>query len=334
MPNNSAPLSSVMARTPDYYKQKSQAEKAIGKKLSNAEFERDYLCGGGVVGKKLLSGEAAWHPGFYTKKKKKEQELGRKLTNKEFEENYLTPGGQSTLDNTGTSIFDPVLCEIDYAWFTAEGDSILDPFAGGSVRGVVAEAMGRQYTGIELRQEQVDANYEQAEELCQNSPKWICGDAMDVDDHVGDAYFDHILTCPPYGNLEVYSDLDNDLSAMDDNSFDEAYTEILARACKHLKQDRFATIVVGNYRDRRGLLRDLCGITVRAMEDAGCRFYNDFILVTPAGSLPIRIGKQFSASRKMGRLHQYVLNFVKGDPKKATERLGEVAMPDVGDAIE
>ena len=52
----------------------------------------------------------------------------------------------------GTSIFDPVLCEIGYRWFMpSSGGTIIDPFAGGSVRGVVAERLGYNYKGIELR---------------------------------------------------------------------------------------------------------------------------------------------------------------------------------------
>lgn len=31
----------------------------------------------------------------------------------------------------GTSIFDPVLCEVMYKWFCVPGGKILDPFAGG-----------------------------------------------------------------------------------------------------------------------------------------------------------------------------------------------------------
>ena len=60
-----------------------------------------------------------------------------------------------------TSIFDPVLCELVYSWFTPLGGSVLDPFAGGSVRGLVAAYLGRRYTGIDLRAEQVEANREQ-----------------------------------------------------------------------------------------------------------------------------------------------------------------------------
>lgn len=233
------------------------------------------------------------------------------------------------MSDSGTSVFDPCLCELDYAWFTAVGDAILDPFAGGSVRGIVASAMGRDYTGIELRPEQVEANRRQGDEICgEDAPRWVNGDSLNMDDLLGDAEFDHVFTCPPYGDLEVYSDDPADISNMADDDFDEAYSQIIGLAAKRLKEDRFATIVVGNYRDSKGTLRDLCGITIRAAEQAGLRYYNDLILVTPAGSLPIRVGKQFTASRKVGRRHQYVLNFVKGDPKRATERLGEVSLPD------
>ena len=68
---------------------------------------------------------------------------------------------------TGTSIFDPVLCELAYRWFCPLGGMVADPFAGGSVRGIVAAALGYHYTGFELRGEQVDANAIQAARICQ-----------------------------------------------------------------------------------------------------------------------------------------------------------------------
>jgi hypothetical protein len=46
--------------------------------------------------------------------------------------------------------------------------------------------------------------------------------------------------------------------------------------------------------------------------------------VTEAGSLPIRAGKQFVSSRKLGKTHQNVFVFCKGDPRKATEACGPV----------
>ncbi|HXF87125.1 MAG TPA: hypothetical protein VNK48_02075 [Xanthobacteraceae bacterium] len=57
----------------------------------------------------------------------------------------LDPVSQAILEvGSGTSIFDPVLCEIAYRWFCPPGGSVLDPFAGGSVRGIVASRLGRR----------------------------------------------------------------------------------------------------------------------------------------------------------------------------------------------
>ena len=66
---------------------------------------------------------------------------------------------------TGTSIFDPVLCELAYRWFCPPGGRVLDFFAGGSVRGIVAAWLGREYVGIDLSQPQIDANLAQAKEI-------------------------------------------------------------------------------------------------------------------------------------------------------------------------
>lgn len=256
--------------------------------------------------------------------------MGHSLSNSEFESEYLVTSGRSSLSDSGTSVFDPCLCEMDYAWFTAVGDRVLDPFAGGSVRGIVAQVMGREYVGIDLREEQVEANREQAEEICEGArPTWLVGDSLEVDSMLPGEMFDHILTCPPYGDLEVYSEDPRDLSNMPAEDFDAAYASIMAAALGHLREDRFATVVVGNYRDGGGFVRDLVGLTVRAMEAAGARYYNDMVLVTPAGSLPIRAGRQFRSTRKVGRTHQYVLNFVKGDPRAATARLGDVLIPEL-----
>lgn len=238
------------------------------------------------------------------------------------------------MSDTGTSIFDPVLTETMVSWFTAKGDKIIDPFAGGSVRGIVSCCLEREYTGIDLRQEQIDANVEQAEEMQPpKRPTWICGDSMNIQTLANGSY-DFMLTCPPYGNLEIYSEDPADISNMSDEEFDKTYTEILSRTVGMMSEDRFAVIVVGNYRDKKGYLRDLVGLTVRAMESAGAKYYNDFVIVTPIGSLPIRAGKAFQSTRKMGRTHQYCLCFVKGDPKRASERLGEVEITDLDDYIE
>lgn len=236
------------------------------------------------------------------------------------------------MTDTGTSIFNPALCEILLAWYSADGDAVLDPFAGGSVRGIVSNRLGRRYTGVDLRPEQIAANEKQGRAILppENQPRWIVGDSLGVDALAGDgAPFDFILTCPPYGDLETYSDNPADISTMDEEGFDAAYAEILRKSVALLASDRFAAVVVGNYRDKRGNLIDLAGKTVRFMAAAGAAFHNDHIVVQSCGSLPIRAGRQFLATRRAGRQHQFALVFVKGDAKRATSRLGSPYLPEI-----
>jgi len=421
---------------------------------------------------------------------------------------------------TGTSIFDPVLCELAYKWFCPPGGSILDPFAGGSVRGIVAAILGYQYTGIDLRPEQVAANKQQADRIltrgpgdevvpvkvseamarlrfngcdpeyirttchatcCESStsttgtlitihpteqpaiesqggqvidgllqplpgchkcpfkttadlcglhdtpdkpfgciaspftlnkngtlivrnrykllkcyddgnklpayvafrasldllfgsteaerickhfadgggdiiapmsrltyqklidndaikhgstiqepprPHWIVGDSRDSQ-ALAPGEYDFIFSCPPYGDLEVYSDDPRDLSTLDYEQFLAKYREIIAQSLTSLKPNRFACFVVGDFRDSHGYYRNFVSETIRAFQDAGMTLYNEAILVTAVGSLPIRIGRQFGSYRKLGKTHQNVLVFYRGNVKAIPQEFGTIEVPDL-----
>jgi DNA modification methylase len=231
--------------------------------------------------------------------------------------------------STGTSIFDPVLCELAYRWFCPPGGTILDPFAGGSVRGIVASHLGRQYVGVELRAEQVAANKAQENVAVDPQPVWNCGDSRNIDKICQGVQADLVFSCPPYADLEVYSDNPADLSTLDYAGFRVSYFEIIAKTCGLLKNDRFACFVVGDVRDSKGNYYNFVGDTIEAFRAAGLHYYNEAVLVTAVGSLPIRAGKQFAASRKLGKTHQNVLVFVKGDGKRAALACGEVEFGDV-----
>lgn len=244
----------------------------------------------------------------------------------DYSNNERGSGSGSALseEGSGTSIFDPVLCELAYTWFCPKEGRIIDPFAGGSVRGIVASKLGRKYTGIDLSERQITANREQGRLLTQeNPPEWIVGDSKGIRGLTG-GEFDFVFSCPPYGDLEVYSDNPEDLSTMAWADFCAAYRTIISESCSMLKANRFACFVVSEIRDKKGIYRGLIQETIQAFKAAGLELYNDAVLITAVGSLPIRAGKQFTGSRKLGRTHQNVLVFIKGDPKKATEELGEI----------
>lgn len=227
----------------------------------------------------------------------------------------VEPNGGSSVANT--SIFDPVLAELCMRWFCPPGGNIVDPFCGGSVRGIVAGLLGFKYSGIDLRQEQIDANCEQREKICPDAQIfWHCGDSLTRMAYMPEC--DFVFSCPPYGDLERYSDDPADLSTMEYADFILAYRRIIERCSTLLRPNRFACFVVGDFRDRKtGMYRGFVADTVKAFRDVGMPLYNDAILVTAVGSLPVRVSAQFESSRKLGKTHQNILVFAKGDPREA-----------------
>ena len=271
--------------------------------------------------------------GFWQKRKRAwksigiKSEVGRNISDRAFskyeEEKYGSRksghrGGGSAGD--GGSIFDPVLTELMYTWFCPQGGQVVDPFAGGSVRGIVAVMLDYKYWGCDLSEKQIEANFIQAKEICpRECPSWIIGDSMEKLTIAPDA--DFIFSCPPYGDLEVYSDDPRDISNMEYHTFKAAYKRIIMQACKKLKNNRFACFVVGDFRDKKGHYRNFVSDTINAFLEQGLYLYNDAILINVVGSLPIRITKQFNSGRKMGKVHQNILVFIKGDWREAVRNI-------------
>lgn len=226
---------------------------------------------------------------------------------------------------TSTSQFDPVLAEVLQVWFCPHGGKVIDPFAGGTVRGAVSAFLGNFYTGVDLRSEQVESNRAEfgafahlknfdGGELAR--PNWICGDSARIDELVPEKDFDFMLTCPPYADLEVYSDDPKDLSTMNYEDFRNAYFGIIAKTAAKLKENALSAIVVGEVRSGRGVYRGFVPDTIAAFREAGMAYYNEIILAQMLGTLPVRVSSFFGGSRKVGKTHQNVLVFLKGDVKK------------------
>lgn len=239
--------------------------------------------------------------------------------------------------SNGTSVFDPVLCELAYQWFNIPNGKILDPFAGGSVRGIVAAKLGFDYLGNDLRKEQIEANRINATEVLRDSelyPIWTDGDSLNID-KIADGYeADMIFSCPPYADLEVYSDDERDISNMSYDDFIKIYREIIRKSCDKLKQDRFAVFVVGDVRDKTGFYYDFISDTKQAFINSGLKLYNELILVEMVGNLAMRVGKYMKGGRKVGKMHQNVLVFYKGNPKKIKSNYPELDLSYIEDQIE
>lgn len=120
--------------------------------------------------------------------------------------------------------------------------------------------------------------------------------------------------------MEKYSEDPADLSTLKYDDFKIDYSDIIDKSCRLLKDHSFAVFVVAEVRDKEGNYYNFVGDTVQAFKNAGLAYYNEAILVTQVGSLPIRVGRQFATGRKLGKTHQNILVFVKGDAKKAALR--------------
>ena len=245
-----------------------------------------------------------------------ESELGR-------DENLLNLEAlMKRMKQNSTSIFDPVLCECMYRWFTKEDDKILDCFAGGSVRGIVASKLKRNYTGIDISKNQIEHNKLQGSKICESHiPNWICDNALNVDKL--DEKYDFLFSCPPYYNLEVYSDNPEDISTMDYEHFLNDYREIIRKSCKRLNDNSFAVFVVGEVRNGDNFI-GFVPDTIQAFKDAGLEYYNEMILLQEPATAAMRAARSMNASRKVPKTHQNVLMFVKGSPQLISGRIGKL----------
>jgi len=215
-----------------------------------------------------------------------------------------------------TSVLDPVMSEIILSWFTEEKHIVFDPFSGDAVFGFVSAFKNRIFRGIELREKQVNFNQTLIDEL-KTDAIYYCDSSENMDKYIDEESVDFIFSCPPYADLEVYSDLPNDLSNMDYDDFFKTIGIILKNTYSKLKDNRFAVIVMGEVRHKKtGEYLGIIPNVINIMRDAGYKYYNEIILQTPIGNLHMRAGQYMNGNRKIGKMHQNILVFYKGDLNK------------------
>ena len=233
--------------------------------------------------------------------------------NGESRENTLANGSMMAELNNGVSILDPVLAEITNKWFGLEKCNTFDCFAGDTVFGYVSSYLGNKFTGIELRKEQADLNNIRVKGFNAN---YICDDGRNVLNYIEENSQDLLFSCPPYFDLEVYSDLENDASNQETyEEFIEIIEDAFNKAIKCLKENRFAVITVGDVRNKDGYYYNFIDDIKRIFIKNGMKLYNELILIESIGTLPQRVGR-FMEHRKIGKCHQNVLVFYKGNTKE------------------
>ena len=131
----------------------------------------------------------------------------------------------------------------------------------------------------------------------------------------GQGAADFIFSAPPH-------------SDMDDPDSRRAFDEVVAATCARLKPDRFACFVVEERRGEAGNFSGVVRATVHAFQAAGLEFYNEAVMVT-SGEGTMTAQRDFSVSRRLGKNHRNVLIFCKGDPRNATQAIGDVEFGEI-----
>jgi hypothetical protein len=188
------------------------------------------------------------------------------------------------------------------------GSHILDAFAGGPPRGLVAAIMGYRYTGFEVRQEQIDENEALLKKLKLKGANYVLSDGRFLEH---DSIFDCAVTCPPYFDLEQYSEQADDISNLATYSEFNASMWLSAKAhWDRLKPGAFACIIVGLFRDKRGELIDFPADTVENFREAGFLYWQHIILSKNFASAAVRAGNAWRGHKLVPR-HENLLIFRK-----------------------
>lgn len=207
------------------------------------------------------------------------------------------------VNNGKCSVFNPQLAQMILAAYAPMNGKIYDPFGGGGTRGYIATKMGYDYTGVEIRKEEYNRVLAQMKEWNLNF-KFILADSVKYRPNES---FDFIYTCPPYYDLEVYSDMEDDLSNAP--SYME-YLNMLQKVLKNcydvLKKDSFAVFVVGNFRNKKGELEHLNGDLITKAKEVGFKLWDELIWMGASNVALTRCGK-FEKNRKSVRMHEYII---------------------------
>lgn len=272
----------------------------------------------------------------------------------------ITKQGEPQKDYRPTvSVFDPVIAEIMIRWFCLpeQRARIIDPFSGGSVRGIVSSFFSHEYVGLDLNPRQIDANERQYRALQDRMPEnhikptWLLGDSYAIDEKLNQLNqepFDFCLTSPPYFHIEHYSDDPHDLNNLTYSDFKQRYTHIITSLAKHMKENTFIAWNVGNARDNSnegdGFYMNQPDLTAQAFKEAGFKLYNELILVHPIYTLPFRLNGMFLPKRTIPRQHEFIQVFYNGS-KKSIPRINpkiveipkyepDETEPNIGDLVE
>ena len=230
-----------------------------------------------------------------------------KISSDGLEEDYNTEQGKNTWIKVGSkgralSKFNSENCKNIIEFFTCKGDTILDPFAG-RTRAIISNHLGRKYWGFELTEK-----YFPAENT--SDRKIFNMDSGDMDKVLDKSMkFDLAFTCPPYWDMEKYSENPKDLSTFKTyGEFLDGCNNRLELASQYLKDDGFLIVVLMDFR-QKGVFYPWHTDTINFFHrNTDFKLYDTMIWeMSPAKRHPLY--PQALVNRRMLNTHEYCLVF-------------------------
>ena len=212
------------------------------------------------------------------------------------------------VNNGKVSIFNPNLCQMILSAYCCKNSTIYDPFAGGGTRAVISSMMGHKYYGVEIRDEEVKRINVRKEKL---NLDFVVKKGDAVNKNFENINFNFSITCPPYYDLEQYSELENDLSNQKSyNDFLGLLLKSMKRVYDALQEDSLSVWVVGNFRNKFGALEHFNGDIIRLSKEVGFVLLDE-IIFEGASKVALTRCSKFEKNRKSVRMHEYIIIFKK-----------------------
>ena len=204
------------------------------------------------------------------------------------------------------SKFNSENCKNIINYFTCKGDTILDPFAG-RTRAIISNHLGRKYWGFELTEKYFpEVNTDDMKVFNMDSAEM--GEVLWLPDRaLGE--MDMVFTCPPYWDMEKYSDNPKDLSTL--KTYDEFLHQCNRRleiASSYLKEDGFLIVVLMDFR-QKGVFYPWHTDTINFFhKNTDFKLYDTMIWeMSPRKRHPLY--PQALVNRRMLNTHEYCLVF-------------------------
>ena len=196
------------------------------------------------------------------------------------------------------SIYNPLQAKFILEYYTRKNDIILDPFMGRATRPLVTQYLNRKYIGFDTSSKTIELNKSLLEKHGYTDYTLYHEDGTELNKLKEISNFvDAVFTCPPYYDIEKYSDEPGDLSHLKYDDFNNRIANLFNRLYDLIKPSSYkdmefhpVIITVGTIRKGDKGLIDMDYIFQEYAKKAGFVLYDKLFTenITPGAGFTFR----------------------------------------------